>query len=172
MDVSDFVAVLALIVSMAATAYSYRLGRRDLQVTTYQGATDLTLQMDRLFIEYPMLRPYFYGGEAVPAADGGDPDLRNRVLAAAEFVLDIVECIWDHRHSYAKDDREAWKKWIHDVFASSPACCELYSENVDWYPALQNLAAEGWHAAGVPGADAMHRTDTRRETAAASAGQP
>jgi len=139
MSASDIVAVVALVASIASAIYAYRQGRRTLKVTTYQGATDLTLQLDQVFIEYPQLRPFFYEGRPTPDANSGDDDLRHRVLATAEYALDIFECIWDHRDTYDQADRESWKVWICDMIAQSPACSALYVAERDWYPALQDL---------------------------------
>lgn len=162
MELFNFgVAAAALIVSAIAAWYSQRQQRRQteiegrsLDVTTYQGASALALELDRVFIEYPMLRPYFYDGVAVPATGSGSGEqetLRNRVLAVAEFAVDTMECIWDHRDTYNDEDRPAWERWICDALSGSPACCELADENPDWYPSLQLLVPEGgWMSTLVP----------------------
>lgn len=153
MTKSDAFALGALVVSVATAIYTfitYVLGRQTLKVTTYQGATALTLQIDAVFIEHPLLRPYFYDDLEAPALTE-DPETHHRILAVAEFVLDCVECIWDHRESFADDDREAWKDWIHEVFLGAPSVRACYTENVRWYPALHELAAEAPNAErGVP----------------------
>lgn len=150
MDASTVVAVAALLASIASAVYTYRQARRTLKVTTYQGATDLTLQLDQVFIEHPELRPYFYESRPAPEPGGGDDILRSRVLAAAEYALDIFECIWDHRDTYADTDKDSWREWIGDMLASSPVCTALYLQNVDWYPALQDLKNEKGSEPGVP----------------------
>ncbi len=139
MQASDLISIVALCISFAAAYFSYRLGRRTFHVTTYAEATDRTLRMDEVFIQYPLLRPYFSDGEPMPAADSTDRELRNRVLAVAEFVVDILEDCWEKEDYYAGKDRSAWREWIYDVFASSPACCEHYAHNVPWYPTLNRL---------------------------------
>ena len=35
-------------------------------MTTYNSATDLALQVDRVFLEHPLIRPYFYEDLPVP----------------------------------------------------------------------------------------------------------
>lgn len=142
MDTSNFVAVAALLISAASALYAYRQGRRTLKVTTYHGATDLTLQLDQVFIEHPELRPFFYEGQPPLDSGSGDDNLRYRVLAAAEYALDIFECIWDHRDTYDEADKESWRTWISDMLGASPVCSDLFLENRDWYPALKALVAE------------------------------
>ncbi|HEU0316965.1 MAG TPA: hypothetical protein VFR49_06525 [Solirubrobacteraceae bacterium] len=157
---SSYIAVAALLASLGSAVYTYALSRqarRSLKVTTYHDATALTLQVDRMFVDHPRLRPYFYDGAPVPTGSR-QPDERNRVLAAAEFLLDVLECVWDHEDEYDAQDRRAWAEWIHDTFASAPACRELYLDKRDWYPSLTKLADEGWHHdAGVPGTLARSR---------------
>ena len=144
MDASQIISIVALVVSLSAAVFSYRLSRRSFKVNAYHGASDRTLQMDQVFIAHPLLRPYFSDGEPVPAPDGGDPELRQRVLAVAEFVTDILEDCWDNEDCYAGPDRDAWRDWIYDVFESSPACAEHYARNEAWYPTLCRLfTAEG-----------------------------
>lgn len=149
MEAATIVSIVALVVSAASAVYAYRQGRRTLRVTTYQGATDLTLQLDQVFIDHPELRPYFYERRQPPESDNND-ELRNRVLAAAEYALDIFECIWDHQDTYEENDKDSWRDWINDMFTSAPACRALYVEERDWYPALQKLAAQNPPGVGVP----------------------
>jgi hypothetical protein len=108
----------------------------------YHGASDRALQMDQVFIAHPLIRPYFYDGVPVPDDDGDNAELRNRVLAVAEFVVDILEDCWDNEDCYAGEDRDAWMHWIYEVFESSPAASTLYAENVEWYPKLTKLFEE------------------------------
>src|SRR5215207_10624185 len=92
--VSVIIASVALAVSGVAAGYSIRISRRSLVTTTYRSATDLTLELDRVFLERPQLRPYFYEGEPTPPRGHEDHHV---VLAAAEFALDVCECIWDQK---------------------------------------------------------------------------
>jgi len=67
-------------------------------------------------------------------------EMRNHVFAAAEFVLDVFECIWDYRDEYSAADRDSWREWIHNVFERSPTVRDLFVENEAWYPTLKSLA--------------------------------
>ncbi|MEJ3746228.1 hypothetical protein WEI85_23425 [Actinomycetes bacterium KLBMP 9797] len=124
------VASIALVFSLS-TVFQ---GRRSLRATTYRSATDLVLEVDRIFIGEPHLRRYFYDGEECAEAD---PEYQ-KVQAIAEFYLDIVECVWDHRE-FNPADRRAWREWIHDVFEGAPPLRTLYGRHPDWYPTLMDL---------------------------------
>lgn len=137
----NLLATIAVSVALVALVFAWMQTRhmnRSLEVVTYNGSTDLTLQLDRVFIEYPELRPYFYDGQS---PTGSDIELRQRVAAVAEFALDVLECIWDHRDKYSEPDTKSWKKWIGDLIGTSPTMRDLYAEHTDWYPALQDALA-------------------------------
>jgi hypothetical protein len=138
MQTAQVISLVALVVSLSAAVFSYRLSRRSFRITAYHGASDRALQMDQVFIQHPLLRPYFAGGEPVPPLDG-DPELHHRVLAVAEYVVDILEDCWDNEDCYAGADRDAWMRWIYEVFESSPAARDLFADNVSWYPQLARL---------------------------------
>jgi hypothetical protein len=123
------IAGLALVISLTTALWS----RRALVTTTYRSATDLALEIDRLFVERPYLRPFFYE-KRKPC-----PERAEEVKAAAELVLDVLECIWDNRPLFAPRDEESWREWIHEVFEYSWVVQELYEESPHWYPTLQDL---------------------------------
>ena len=136
MGASEAISIVALLVSLSAAVFSYRLGRRSFRVTAYRGAAERALQMDQVFIAYPLVRPYFSDGVPFDPDACEDAELRNRVPAVAEFVLDILE------DCYGEEDRVAWKDWIYDVFESAPMCCVLYAESAAWWPKIGKLFAE------------------------------
>ncbi|MDV6297466.1 hypothetical protein ACWEQV_29080 [Rhodococcus aetherivorans] len=142
MDLQNLISLVAALIAVISAGIAALFGwwqtrRMDqsLEVVTYNGATDLTLQIDRIFIEYPELRPYFYEGQS-PIDQ--DETLRQRVDAVSEFALDALECIWDHREKYTEMDRESWKIWINEFMASSPRMRGLYEDHTTWYPALED----------------------------------
>ncbi|CAO5163148.1 conserved exported hypothetical protein [Frankia sp. AiPs1] len=140
MGTSNIVAVVALILSIGATVLSVSDARQNRTVTTYNSTTDLTLQIDRIFIEYPHWRPHFYDDRPVPE-NMTDPD-RCQVLAIAEFCLDILECIWDRKTEYSKQDLPSWRAWILDIFNLSPVLRSYFTEHSSWYPTLMSLHRE------------------------------
>ena len=70
------IAVGAAVLALISPWFTVRLARRSLRVTTYSSAPDLTLQIDRLMIEYPETRSSLLGARArslrgTPAARAG-----------------------------------------------------------------------------------------------------
>jgi hypothetical protein len=142
MKTSEAISLIALVVSLSAAFFSYRLGRRSFNISAYHGATDRTLALDMIFVNHPVLRPYFAEGAPVPPEGSVDDELRQRILAVAEYAVDILEDCWDKEECYKGDDREAWRDWIYEVFESSPACTQHYARNAAWYPTLAELFGE------------------------------
>ncbi|MGW7682842.1 hypothetical protein ACWGID_19045 [Kribbella sp. NPDC054772] len=130
-------AIIALLVSVASAAIAWRIGMRTVRITTYRSATDLMLEVDRVFIAHPCLRPYFYDDQVCAKGDK-DYDL---VQAVAELELDVLECIWDGRDNYSYKDQVSWAKYIKDSLAASPALKAMHAdaERANWYPTLDDL---------------------------------
>jgi len=135
---SQYISAAALLASAVSVLLAWRLGRRSARITTYRSATDLSLDIDKIFIAYPTLRPYFYDG--LDDEDASD-ETRNQVAAVAEFMLDCFECIWDIRGTFSADDRRSWGYFVLDMLDASPVLKRTYVERSgqDWYPALDNL---------------------------------
>lgn len=135
---SEVIATLALLASVISLIVSWRTGYHSTKITTYRSATDLTLDIDRIFVEHPTLRKYFYDGADV---DDADEKTRPLVEAIAELMLDCFECIWDIRATYKAVDRGSWGRYVLSMLSTSPVMREMLKERAgqDWYPALADL---------------------------------
>ena len=135
---TEAIAALALLASVTSLVLSWRNAHHTARITTYRSATDLTLDIDHVFVEKPELRKYFYDG-VDPA--GETDDRKAQVEALAELMLDCFECIWDIRRTYSRVDRGSWGRFVLDMLGTSPVLSRLYGERSgqDWYPALDEL---------------------------------
>jgi len=135
---AEIISALALVASVVSLLVSWRIGRHSTRITTYRSATDLTLDIDKLFVEHPAIRKYFYNGEDVV---NEQEETRARVESIAELMLDCFECIWDIRATYSAVDRGAWGHYILDMLCTSPAMNRMFEDrrSQDWYPALEDL---------------------------------
>jgi hypothetical protein len=135
---AELIATLALVASVVSLLISWRIGRHSTRITTYRSATDLTLDIDRIFVEHPDLRKYFYDNVSVIDER---INVREQVDSIAELMLDCFECIWDIRATYSPVDRGSWGQYILDMLGTSPAMKRMFDDRVtqDWYPALRDL---------------------------------
>jgi hypothetical protein len=133
---------------------SWQVSRRALRLSaSTAGTSDLVFKADEFFLEQPALRPYFYDSWSVPpglfeSAPRADPPagssaesglLRNRLLAATEYYLDILECLWDNVTDLPADDRDSYREWIHDMFENGPVLGAFLDKFPKWYPTLSEL---------------------------------
>ncbi len=105
---------------------------QSVQGNVFSTVTGQNLQTDNIFLKYPDLRPYFYGGKDIAA---GDP-LAERVKAAAEFLLDYYDSQTEQLKKYPeiwRYEQGSWEANISDMFAWSPVLCRYAEANKAWY---------------------------------------
>ena len=105
-------------------------------------AANQTITLDRLFVERPELRPYFY--DCKPLDDKDEKSAQ--VHAAAELMLDVFDVVADQSKNFAEyyERPEAWDNWITDMFATSPVLRSKLQQSSDWYDyKLQRLYEKG-----------------------------
>jgi hypothetical protein len=89
-----------------------------------------------LFIDRPDLRPYFYGGKALPRREVQ----RNRVLSVAEMFGDALEDgLVVTRLVPAAESQEDWVGYCRDMLKSSPALAQSVRSHPRWWPQLFDL---------------------------------
>jgi hypothetical protein len=84
---TDINAILALVVSIIALGLALFEGimqQRSYREQVYQGFANSWFELDKIFIEYPELRKYFYDGASL---DKDNPDY-NQVISIAELFDD------------------------------------------------------------------------------------
>lgn len=95
-----------------------------------RGANDLKLMgyamsVDRLFVEFPELRPYFYADHELPREE----PLRSKVIAAAELIVDLADSVTNMiRHGQLdQSDQKAWAAALAS-YGCSPAVKLIVTE--------------------------------------------
>ncbi|MEU2614529.1 hypothetical protein ABZ570_23540 [Micromonospora sp. NPDC007271] len=88
-----------------------------------------------MFIDHPDIRPYFYDGKQLTAADRN----RQKVQAVAELTLDAFEWIWYRRKRLNAEGELGWEAYILDTLASSQPLREHYLSRARWYPGITRL---------------------------------
>jgi len=97
----------------------------------YQNMAAQMADVTRFFVDNSDLRPYFFGGKALPAS----PDEHDRVLAVAEMYVNFIDNVLTQspvlkRAGIAAD----WEAYFLDVYRTSPAIREFWSAHGSgWY---------------------------------------
>lgn len=130
--------VLSFLMSFGAmifTGFQAKLARDSVSTQAWQGLTNLSNDISKIFVDKPQLRPYFYEGKKL---NQGDPNY-NSVMAVAEMYLDFYESLQDD-YVYALrgmekggEYRQKWDVYFKSMFATSPALCALAKDHQSWY---------------------------------------
>jgi hypothetical protein len=125
------VGYLLVVLSLLAAWVQLRQFSEQNRMTVHQEREGSTLALDRVFVEYPEVRDYFYGGTDI---DEKDP-LYKRVEAVAEMHLDV----FDYKLKHAENFREyqpfldVEENWIRDMFRTSPVLRKYVEKRQNWY---------------------------------------
>ncbi|WP_330460543.1 hypothetical protein OIB37_28885 [Streptomyces sp. NBC_00820] len=126
---------MAVLVSVIAAWMATRVSAKTHETTSYHAGTDLFMEVNRVFVEHPEVRPYFYDGKELTE---GDPN-SNRVQAVAELMLDVFEWIWHRREGITEADRQAWADYVGQMFRLSPALRKYHLDHLAWHPTITEL---------------------------------
>lgn len=142
MQTSDLIALLAVAISIGASVLaqnsaskSHQTAARSHESASYHSGTDLFMQLNLVFVEYPHVRPYFYDGKSLTR---DDPNY-HRAHAVAELMLDVFEWIWHRREGITEVDRQAWADYVGSMFALSPVLRAYHLSHLAWHPTITDL---------------------------------
>jgi hypothetical protein len=108
---------------------------RSVESSAYQSITTELLELHKLYLEHPVLRPYFRNGRDI----GPDDPNYAQALVLAEYQLDFFDSVWVQSeqmpHVLAREGAEwlSWQVYMKDSFASSPIMCRHLDSVKTWY---------------------------------------
>lgn len=108
---------------------------RSVENGAYQSITTELLELHKLYLEHPALRPYFRGGRDMSP---DDPNYE-QALVLAEYQLDFFDSFWVQSGQMPNIlDRNGpqWQSWLaymRDSFAMSPIMCRHLDRSKGWY---------------------------------------
>lgn len=143
MDWNEIVSALAALGSLATAlslvyvALQTREARRQSELANrlaklgaHDRLTDLTVQIDVLFVHNPHLRKYFYSGEGFGELVGDD---LHQVLAMAELLCDFMENALQHESFDSEKITGEWRDYCFALLRDSSAIRAFLHENEHWY---------------------------------------
>jgi hypothetical protein len=123
------VADAILIATMVVFMFQARYMARSTRASVYQAIADQMMSIDRLFIDHPELRPYFYGKKAAPSRGLN----HERVAAATELFVDFMDNVVVQTPHIPEYLSGTWTRYFRDVAASSPSIREFWRTKREWY---------------------------------------
>lgn len=128
---------IGVVVSLFLVYRQTTIFNRQLMESVSQSVTNYSLEVSRLFLQHPDLRPYFFAGQPI---EESHPDYL-RAEAVAEVMLDIFWTMMSevkHMPDASWTDeaaREQWTNYMGDCFATSPLLTNFLRRRQDWYGA-------------------------------------
>jgi hypothetical protein len=129
-DIAQFAGVALAAAGLGFTGMQTRFLVKTNQALVYQNIISLMADIDRLFVEHPLLRPFFYD-KTEPPPPG---ELRCQVDAMAELLLDFMDNYFIQApHMPVAGDDQQWQDYFAEEFDASPALRALFESKRNWY---------------------------------------
>jgi hypothetical protein len=132
---------IAVIITIYLLNRQTRMSDRELRENLLIPLKTQQLELDKLFVEHPQIRKYFYQGEII-SEDKSDEYAR--VAAVAEYMLDHFAAVMSHTTTDGKPlISTIWREYLKDCFVNSPILCTTLEKYSRWYPReLSNIKKE------------------------------
>jgi hypothetical protein len=105
----------------------------------YKDIAEKMLAIDRIFIDHPNLRPYFYSNKS--PREVRDVEEREQFQSTAEIILDFFDLLMvlkDISRKYKTDaifhsHLAEWDDYFLDVYRTSPVLQDFFHEHIAWW---------------------------------------
>jgi hypothetical protein len=124
------VSVILLGLQVREMAKQSSHGARATLASVYQAMNDNMLQINRLFVDQPSLRPYFYD-ELEPTEES--PEERERIDAAAELFVNFIDNVLTQMPLLPGHLAQPWRTYFASVATSSPVLRDFWQRHREWY---------------------------------------
>jgi hypothetical protein len=92
------------------------------------------LEVTKLLLQKPRLRPYFYDGKPLDPSLAPDADLRIEVETMCEVFLGLLEHAVLQQGNLPGDSwNNCWRAYVRERFSSSPELARFFHANEKWY---------------------------------------
>jgi hypothetical protein len=133
MKLTVWIAIAGAIISALGALAAWSSNKRARAISANGQIGAILIQLNRIFIEQPELRPYFIEGGALPKGQ------EQKAKALASMYLNTLDMVWSMEEVMSDNDRAAWRKYIPHQIRSVPIVNELYESQREWYSNLDKV---------------------------------
>jgi hypothetical protein len=126
--VGTLVAAIGLFVIVRTLQHSQKQNENSI----YQLITSRMASITETFLEYPELRPYFYGSQNLQKPSSSDQLMHCRVQAMCEMLFDHAEVVLT-QPSIMGDLGRSYEGYFRDLVTHSPALKNYWRKRRNWY---------------------------------------
>jgi hypothetical protein len=147
---------LASVVGFSLIIYQIWRLKRTVQGDTQSKLYAHYLEVNKLLLQKPFLRPYFYEGKVWDESGDHPPNLRQDLEIMCEVILGLCEhAVLQYQRLPPDAWNNCWRAYIRGRYAQSPVLRQFFETNQIWYvqalgdylagPASgYSLGQEGW----------------------------
>jgi hypothetical protein len=130
---SDVQAIASIIGFVVVIYQIWRL-KLTIQGDTHSKLYTHYLEVTKLLLQKPELRPYFYEGKTLDAKLPADAELRQQVEMMSEVFLGLLEHAVLQRKNLPGDSwNNCWKAYVRERYTTSPELARFFRANQKWY---------------------------------------
>lgn len=130
MDIFNVVTITLSFLTLVALLYQSMSLTKSLKTQSYQHIITSQTSVDKLFLEYPELRPFLYDNVDLP-----DPDteLGRRARVVIDVALNVIDSTYQQRDLIPNEMLNSWLHYASQV-TNNKGVRQFLTENPDWYP--------------------------------------
>lgn len=130
MDIFNVVTITLSFLTLIALLYQSMSLTKSLKTQSYQHIITSQTSVDRLFLEYPELRPFLYENVDLP---NPDTELGRRARVVIDVALNVIDSTYQQRELIPDEMLNSWLHYASQV-TNNKGVRQFLTENPDWYP--------------------------------------
>lgn len=130
MDIFNIVTVALSFMTLIALLYQSMSLTKSLKTQSYQHIITSQISVDRLFLEYPELRPFLYENVDLP---NPDTELGRRARVVIDVALNVIDSTYQQRELIPDEMLNSWLHYASQV-TNNKGVRQFLTEHPDWYP--------------------------------------
>lgn len=150
--------ILILIATVSVYVFQWKEYAKQTRAQVYQNVASEVLNLDRIFIERPYLRPYFYGGET-PSQEH-----QQEAEALAEMYHDFFDSLDTQKAALPEYPWRNWLYWTATLYRESPVMRRFFRENGWWYAGIDFCRLASTVIEEVEGSPVPDEDERRRKS--------
>ena len=143
-NIGDLVGGIATLLALGTIVYvlqqtremskQNRIGAKSALISVYKEISSVMLEIDKMFLEYPDLRKYFYDGAVLRKKTRK----YNQALSIAEWFLDFMDMFVvmgkaAPEHPGVSLPWQDWNVFFREIYSTSPIIREYWAAHCNWY---------------------------------------
>jgi hypothetical protein len=116
--------------TLIALLYQSMSLTKSLKTQSYQHIIDSQTSVDKIFLQYPELRPFLYDNVDLP---NPDTELGRRARVVIDVALNVIDSTYQQRDLIPDEMLGSWLHYASQV-TNNKGVRQFLTENPDWYP--------------------------------------